>query len=166
MVPATVLAIPTVRRGVHPRTTDTTWAVILPSMLNPFAVYLMRVYTDDAIPDEVLDAARVDGAGEVSNLLHGRLPLMRPAIITVLLWAVVGTSNNYFLPLVMLSTPTCTDHGRAGALRAQSPTQHGGGHSLWNLIIAGALMSIIPLIIAFLTLQKYWQGGLSLGSVK
>jgi multiple sugar transport system permease protein len=166
MVPATVLAIPlfVMMSGVH--LTNTPWAVILPSMLNPFAVYLMKVYTDDAIPMEMIDAARMDGAGEVRIFAQVAVPLMRPAIITVLLLGIVGTWNNFFLPLVMFSNPNLYPITVGlGALQAQAQVNT-GGQSLWNLVITGALISIIPLIVSFLTLQKYWQGGLSLGSVK
>ncbi|QNE35240.1 carbohydrate ABC transporter permease [Leifsonia shinshuensis] len=166
MVPATVLVIPlfVLMSGAH--LTNTVWAMILPSMLNPFAVYLMKVYTDEAIPLEMVDAARVDGAGEIRIFSRVALPLMRPAVVTVLLLSVVGTWNNFFLPLVMFSNPQLFPVTVGlGALQSQAQVNT-GGQSLWNLVITGALISIIPLIVSFLTLQRYWQGGLSIGSVK
>lgn len=166
MVPATVLVIPlfVLMSGAH--LTNTIWAMILPSMLNPFAVYLMKVYTDEAIPLEMVDAARVDGAGEIRIFSRVALPLMRPAVVTVLLLSVVGTWNNFFLPLVMFSNPQLFPVTVGlGALQSQAQVNT-GGQSLWNLVITGALISIIPLIVSFLTLQRYWQGGLSIGSVK
>jgi multiple sugar transport system permease protein len=167
MVPATALVIPTFVLLSQLGLTDTIWAVILPSLLNPFGVYLIRVYAADAIPDELLDAARVDGAGEIRTFFQVVLPLMRPAVVTVLLLSIVGTWNNYFLPLAMLSNtnlfPTTVGIGLWEGLAASN---NAGGQSLWSLIIVGSLISIIPLIIAFLSLQKYWQGGLSLGSFK
>ncbi|HWU47015.1 MAG TPA: carbohydrate ABC transporter permease [Humibacter sp.] len=167
MVPLTALVIPTFVLLSNLHLTDTIWAIILPSLLSPFGVYLMRVYTADAVPDELLDAARVDGAGEYRTFFTVALPLMRPALITVLLLSVVGTWNNYFLPLAMLSTSKLYPITVGLGLWSQlASSNNGGGHSLWSLIIVGALVSIIPLIIAFLTLQKYWQGGLSLGSLK
>ena len=166
MVPATVLAIPLFVMMSSAHLTNTPWAVILPSMLNPFAVYLMKVYTDDAIPAEMIDAARMDGAGEIRIFAQVAVPLMRPAVITVLLLGIVGTWNNFFLPLVMFSNPNLYPITVGlGALQAQAQVNT-GGQSLWNLVITGALISIVPLIVSFLTLQKYWQGGLSLGSVK
>ena len=103
MVPLTALVIPTFILFSNLNLTDTVWAVILPSLLNPFGVYLMRVYTADAVPDELLDAARVDGAGEVKTFFGVALPLLRPAVVTVLLLSIVGTWNNFFLPLAMLA---------------------------------------------------------------
>jgi len=167
MVPLTALVIPTFVMMSNVGLTDTIWAVILPSLLSPFAVYLMRVYAAASVPDELLDAARIDGASELRTFLRVSLPLMRPGVVTVLLLSVVGTWNNYFLPLTMLSSSKLYPLTVGIGLWSQlASSNNGGGQSLWNLIIVGSLVSIIPLIIAFLTLQKYWQGGLAVGSLK
>jgi len=167
MVPLTALVIPTFVLFTQLNLTDTIWAVILPSLLNPFGVYLMQVYTADAVPDELLDAARVDGAGEFRTFLQVAFPLLRPAFITVLLLSIVGSWNNFFLPLAMLSnTNLFPITVGLGLWEGQASANNGGGHSLWGLIIIGSLISVIPLVIAFLSLQKYWQGGLSIGSLK
>ncbi|MEU4215210.1 carbohydrate ABC transporter permease [Actinoplanes sp. NPDC026623] len=167
MVPLTALVIPTFVLMSNAGLTDTIWAVILPSLLSPFAVYLMRVYAAASVPDELLDAARIDGAGEFRTFVRVALPLMRPGVVTVLLLSVVGTWNNYFLPLTMLSSSKLYPLTVGIGLWSQlASSNNGGGQSLWNLIIIGSLVSIIPLIIAFLTLQKYWQGGLAVGSLK
>jgi multiple sugar transport system permease protein len=170
MVPLTALVIPTFILMSYFGMTDTIWAVILPSLLSPFGVYLMRVYASAAVPDELLDAARVDGAGEFRTFFQVALPLMRPAVITVALLSIVGTWNNYFLPLAVLSSsklfPLPVGIGLWSALAASNNSGGAGGGSLWSLIIVGSLVSVVPLIIAFLSLQKYWQGGLSVGSLK
>jgi multiple sugar transport system permease protein len=167
MVPLTALVIPTFIMLSQLHLTNTPWAVILPSLLSPFGVYLMTVYIRDAVPDELLDAARVDGAGEIRTFVQVSLPLMRPAIVTVLLLSIVATWNNYFLPLAMLSDsklyPVTVG---IGLWQSLASANNGGGTSLWSLIIIGSLVSIIPLVIAFLSLQRYWQGGLSLGALK
>jgi multiple sugar transport system permease protein len=169
MVPLTALVIPTFVMLSNMRLTDTIWAVILPSLLSPFGVYLMRVYVASAVPDELLDAARIDGAGEFRVFMQVALPLLRPAVVTVLLLSIVATWNNYFLPLAMLSTssryPITVGIG-LWSQQASSNNPGVAGQSLWSLIMVGSLVSIIPLIIAFVSLQKYWQGGLSLGSLK
>ncbi|MEU1752775.1 carbohydrate ABC transporter permease [Micromonospora matsumotoense] len=167
MVPLTALVIPTFVMMSNVGLTDTIWAVILPSLLSPFAVYLIRVYAAVSVPDELLDAARIDGAGELRTFLRVSLPLMRPGVVTVLLLSVVGTWNNYFLPLTMLSSSKLYPLTVGIGLWSQlASSNNGGGQSLWNLIIVGSLVSIIPLVIAFLTLQRYWQGGLAVGSLK
>lgn len=167
MVPLTALVIPTFVLMSSFGLTNTIWAVILPSLLNPFGVYLMSVYATDAVPDEMLDAARVDGAGEFRTFFRVALPLMRPAFVTVLLLSIVSCWNNFFLPLAMLSSPRLFPITVGiGLWQGQASANNGGGESLWGLIIIGAFVSIIPLVIAFLSLQRYWQGGLSLGSIK
>lgn len=167
MVPLTALVIPTFVLMSSLQLTNTIWAVILPSLLNPFGVYLMAVYASGAVPDEMLDAARVDGAGEFATFARVALPLMRPAFITVLLLSVVSCWNNFFLPLAMLSSPRLFPITVGiGLWQGQASANNGGGESLWGLIIVGSLISIIPLVIAFLSLQRYWQGGLAMGSLK
>lgn len=168
MVPTTALVIPTFVLFAQAGWTNTIWAVILPSLLNPFGVYLMNVYARDSVPDELLDAARVDGAGELRTFLQVALPLLRPAIVTVLLLSTVASWNNYFLPLVMLSDNRLFPVTVGIGLWQSTASTYGaaGGQSLWSIIILGSLVSVIPLIIAFLALQKYWQGGLSIGSLK
>ncbi|GAB3241850.1 carbohydrate ABC transporter permease [Kineosporia babensis] len=167
MVPLTALVIPTFVMFSNAGLTDTIWAVILPSLLSPFAVYLMRVYAANSIPDELIDAARIDGAGELRIFWQVGFPLMRPGVITVLLLSVVSTWNNYFLPLIMLSSSKLYSLPVGIGLWSQLATaNNNSGQSLWTLIIVGSLVSVVPLVIAFLTLQRYWQGGLTMGSLK
>ncbi|MCE0534365.1 carbohydrate ABC transporter permease [Kineosporia rhizophila] len=167
MVPLTALVIPTFVMFSNAGLTDTIWAVILPSLLSPFAVYLMRVYAGGSIPTELIDAARIDGAGELRIFWQVALPLMRPGVITVLLLSVVSTWNNYFLPLIMLSSSKLYPLPVGIGLWSQLATSNNNsGQSLWTLVIVGSLVSVVPLVIAFLTLQRYWQGGLTVGSLK
>lgn len=166
MVPLTALVVPTFVLLSRVGLTNTIWAVILPSLLSPLGVYLMRVYTQDAVPDEMLDAARVDGAGELRLFGQIALPLLRPALVTVLLLTVVAAWNNFFLPLAMLQDPQLLPV-TVGLNNWQALSNAGaGGEQVWNLVTTGAFVSIVPLIAAFLLLQRYWQSGLSLGSIK
>ena len=165
MVPLTALVIPTFVLLSDMGLTNTIWAVILPSLLSPFGVYLMRVYAQDAVPDELLDAARVDGAGDFKTFVSVALPLLRPAIVTVLLLSTVATWNNYFLPLIMLSEPTWYPL-TVGLNQWNQQASTVGGDVIYNLVITGALLTIVPIVLAFLFLQRYWQSGLTAGSVK
>jgi len=168
MVPTTALVIPTFMLFSQAGLTNTIWSVILPTLLNPFGVYLMAVYSRDSVPDELLDAARVDGAGEFRSFFQVALPLLRPAVVTVLLLSVVSSWNNYFLPLAMLSDNRLFPVTVGIGLWQSTASTYGaaGGQTLWNLIILGSLVSVIPLIVAFLCLQRYWRGGLAIGSLK
>ncbi|MWB99848.1 carbohydrate ABC transporter permease [Agromyces seonyuensis] len=166
MVPLTALVIPTFMLLSQYGLINTPWAVILPSLLSPFGVYLMRVYTQDAVPDEMLEAARIDGAGEFRTFFQVALPLLKPAIVTVLLLSVVGTWNNFFLPLAVLTDPNLLPV-TVGLNRWTALSNAGaGGEQVWNLITTGAFISVLPLILSFLFLQRYWQGGLTIGSIK
>jgi multiple sugar transport system permease protein len=166
MVPATALVLPTYLLMSEAGLTDTVWAVILPSLLNPFGVYLLRVYAHDSVPDEMLEAARIDGAGELRVFRSVALPAMRPALVTVLLFTMVATWNNFFLPLVMLSDNDLFPLTVGLRTWYQSATLGNAGPALFNVIVVGALVAIVPLIIAFLLLQRYWRGGLTIGALK
>jgi multiple sugar transport system permease protein len=166
MVPFTVLAIPTYLLMSKVGLVNTRWAIILPSMLSPFGLYLMRVYIEGAVPDSLLESARVDGAGEFRIFATIAVRLAAPGFVTVLLLNLVATWNNYFLPLVMLNNPRLFPITVGLAQWNAQATAGAGSQALFNLVITGSLISIIPLIAAFLFLQRYWQSGLTLGSVK
>jgi multiple sugar transport system permease protein len=166
MVPATTLAVPTYLLLSKVGLINTPLAVILPSLVSPFGVYLMRVYTAQSIPNELLDAARIDGAGEFRIFWSVVLRILAPGFITVLLFTFVGTWNNYFLPLLVLSDPNLYPLTLGLASWNAQAAANGGAQVLYSLVVTGALVSILPLIIGFLFLQHYWQGGLTIGSVK
>jgi multiple sugar transport system permease protein len=166
MIPLTALAIPTYLLFSSAGLTNTPWAVILPSLVSPFSVFLMRVYAADAIPDELIEAARMDGAGEIRIFWQVAIRLLGPGIVTVLLFTLVATWNNYFLPLIMLNSGQLLPL-TVGLAQQQSTSAAGGGaQALFSTVITGAFVSIIPLVIAFLYLQRYWQTGLATGGVK
>ena len=164
-VPTTALAVPTFLMFSKLQLTDTPWAVIIPSLVNPFGLYLMWIYARDAIPSELLEAARVDGAREWRVFFSISLRLLRPGMVTVLLFAVVATWNNYFLPLIMLSQSTWYPL-TVGLNQWNAQSQTAGGQPVYNLVITGSLLTILPIMIAFLFMQRYWQSGLTAGSVK
>ncbi|HET7638052.1 MAG TPA: carbohydrate ABC transporter permease, partial [Ktedonobacteraceae bacterium] len=166
MVPATALAIPTYLLLSKVGLINTPLAVILPSLTSPFGVYLMRIYAEQAVPDELLDAARVDGAGEIRIFWSVALRILVPGFITVLLFSFVATWNNYFLPLLVLSDPNYYPLTLGLASWNAQASANGGAQLLYTLVLTGSLVSILPLIVAFLFLQRYWQGGLTFGSVR
>ena len=168
MVPATALAIPTYLLFSKVGLVNTPWAVILPSLVNPFGLYLMRIYAEDAVPDSLLEAARIDGAGELRIFFRIALRLLGPGLVTVLLFTLVATWNNYFLPLIMLNDPKLYPV-TVGLSSWAAQAQNGGAGAssdLLALVVTGSLLSIVPLVAAFLLLQRYWQSGLATGSVK
>ncbi|MEU9917885.1 carbohydrate ABC transporter permease [Streptomyces sp. NPDC051001] len=168
MVPTTALAIPTYLLFAEAGLVNTPWAIILPSLVNPFGLYLMRVYAQDAVPDSILEAARIDGAGEARIFFTIALRLLAPGLVTVLLFTLVATWNNYFLPLIMLNDPDLYPI-TVGLSSWAAQAQNGGAGSssdMLALVVTGSLISILPLVVAFLLLQRYWQSGLAAGGVK
>jgi multiple sugar transport system permease protein len=147
-------------------TTNSPWAIIVPSLVSPFGVFLMRIYAADAIPDSLIEAARIDGAGEFRILWQVGLRLLSPGIVTVFLFSLVATWNNYFLPLIMLNTSDLYPL-TVGLAQLQAASAAGGGaQALFSTVITGSLVSVIPLMLSFLYLQRYWQTGLATGGVK
>jgi multiple sugar transport system permease protein len=164
-VPGTALAVPTFLMFSNMGLTNTPWAVVIPSLISPFGLYLMWVFASEAIPTELMEAARIDGAGEMRTFFTVALPLLAPGIVTVSLFTMVATWNNYFLPLVMLKDPDWYPLTLGlNSWNAQAETA--GGQPVFHLVVTGSLLTIVPLIAAFLLLQKYWQSGLAAGSVK
>ena len=164
-VPPTALAVPTFLMFSKMGLTNTPWAVIIPSLISPFGLYLMWTFAAQAVPTEMLEAARVDGAGEFRTLFRLSVPLLMPGIITTLLFTMVATMNNYFLPLIMLKNPDWYPLTVGlNSWNAQAATA--GGEAVFNLVITGSLITVVLLLAAFLSLQRYWQSGLAAGSVK
>jgi multiple sugar transport system permease protein len=168
MVPTTALAIPTYLLFAKVGLTNTPWAVILPSLVSPFGLYLMRIYAEDAVPDSLIEAARIDGAGEAQIFFRIAMRLLAPGLVTVVLFTLVATWNNYFLPLIMLNDPRLYPITVGLASWAAQAVGGGSGTNseMLALVVTGSLLSVLPLIAAFLLLQRYWQSGLTTGGVK
>jgi multiple sugar transport system permease protein len=160
LVPGTALALPLYLLLSKVSLTNTYWSVFLPS---PFGVYLARVYAAASIPDELIEAGRIDGAGEGKIFWTLALRIMSPALVTMFLFQFVAIWNNFFLPLVMLSN-TRLYPVTLGLYTWNN--QYGQAPQLVSYVIIGSLISVIPLVVAFLSLQRFWRSGLAAGSVK
>jgi multiple sugar transport system permease protein len=135
----------------------------VPTLVNPFGVYLARVFTAGYVPGEVLEAARVDGAGELRTFWSVGLRMVMPGFVTVFLFQFTAIWNNFFLPLVMLSNTKLFPVSLGlYAWNSQTRTEP----SYYPLVVTGAMLAILPLIIAFVVLQRFWKAGLTAGSVK
>ncbi len=164
-VPGAAVAVPTFLMFSKIGLTNTPWAVILPSLISPFGLYLVWTFATDAVPTEILEAARIDGAGEFRTFFTISLKLLGPGIVTVALFAIVATWNNYFLPLIMIHEPKWYPL-TVGLSQWTAQATGAAAQPIYNLVIAGALITILPIVVIFLLLQRYWQSGLSAGSVK
>ncbi|MGS2641898.1 ABC transporter permease subunit [Streptosporangium sp. LJ11] len=163
LVPAVVLAVPQYLLFSRIGLADTYWSVLLPQILHPYSIYLARVYATAAVPDALLEAGRIDGAGHWLLLRRVALPLMLPGMVTIFLFQFVAIWNNFLLPFIMLGDdqrfPLTVGLYTLLAAGANQP-------SLYNLILTGTLLSIVPLIALFLTMQRHWRTDLAGGAVK
>ena len=163
LVPATALALPLFLIFAAVGLTNTYWSVLLPSLVSPFGVYLSRIYASASVPDALIEAARLDGVGEFRIFLMMATALMKPALVTIFLFQFVVIWNNFFLPLIMLVDrklfPITLGLYSWNSQTQQDPT-------LATAVLTGALLSVVPIIAAFLMLQRYWRGGLGAGGVK
>lgn len=163
LVPGTATALPLFFLFSSIGITNTYWSVLIPCLASPFGLFLASIYTTAAIPDEVLEAGRIDGLGELAIFHRIALPQLVPAIITIVLFQFVGIWNNYFLPLVMLADESLypitlgLDNWRGQTDRLPE---------FYQLTVGGALLSVIPLAVLILVLQRFWRGGLTEGAVK
>ena len=165
MIPQTALVVPLFLMLSKMGLVNTPWAFILPSMVSPFGVFLMKSYIDDSVPSELIDAARVDGASEFRIFWSIAFRLMAPGFSTVVLLNFVWSWNNYFLPLVVLNSSTNMPV-TVGLAQWYKLGGGAGGAILYSIVLTGAVVSIVPVIILFLFMQRYWLGGLTTGSVK
>jgi multiple sugar transport system permease protein len=164
LVPITAITLPLYLSYAKVGLINSVWGMILPSMVSPVGVYLMKVFCDISVPRELIDAARLDGAGELKIFFRLALPLMLPGMMTVLLLNVVGVWNNYFLPLIIFSQNHLYPLTVGIGLWSQR-AQNSGNAELFPLVVIGGLVTIAPLIALFLLLQRYWRSGLLLGSI-
>ncbi|MGA5471384.1 carbohydrate ABC transporter permease [Streptomyces arboris] len=163
LLPSTALSLPLYLLAVETGTVNTYWAVLIPALVNPFGVYLSRIFSAGYIPDEVLEAARIDGAGELRTFWSVGLRMVMPGFVTVFLFQFTAIWNNFFLPLVMLSDKDLYPlslglynwHSNANA----DPT-------FYPMVVTGSLLAVTPLIVAFVVLQRHWKAGLTAGSLK
>ena len=166
MVPPAALVIPVFLFVKALGLINTYAGVIVPLLANPFGVYFMRTYMGGTVSDELLDAARVDGASEPLLFRVIVLRVVTPGLITLFLITFVGVWNNFFLPLVILSDDHLFPLTLGLAVWNSTATSAGTGQPLYPLVITGALFSIAPLIVLFLYLRRYIISGLMLGSLK
>ena len=159
MIPFFVRLIPLYLTMVRFGGADTFWGLILPNYISVFGIFFMRQYAV-TIPDELLQAARIDGASEFQILLRMIFPLMKSAIVTLLAIKFLWTWNDFLWPLVMLSSPTnLTLPVALAAFKGHLITRYGP-------LMAGAVVLLLPVLILFLFLQRQIVQGIALSGMK
>ena len=158
-LPKQVIVIPLAQEMKLLHMSDTLWAVILPTVGWPFGVFLMKQFSE-TIPNEILEAARVDGAGELKTFFSVVFPMIKPGIGALAIFTFVNTWNDYFLQLVMLTSE------EKWTLPLAIANMQGEMSSDFGLIMAGAALASIPIIVVFIAFQKYFTQGIAMGAVK
>jgi multiple sugar transport system permease protein len=163
LLPGITLAVPQYLLMSMLGVAGTYWSVLLPMMISPFGIYLARVFAVAAVPDETIEAARIDGAGEFRIFASIALPMLAPGMVTIFMLQFVGNWNNFLLPFIMLS-----DQSRYPlTVGLYTLLSKGSGEpALYSLAIVGAALSIIPLIALLLALQRFWRLDLISGGLK
>lgn len=163
LVPATVIALPLYFLLNTVGLTGSYWAVLLPSMVSPFGVYLARIHANSSVPDEVIEAARLDGAGDLRIFGTIATRMMMPALVTIFLFQFVTIWNNYLLPLVMLND-TRSFPVTLGLTLWNSQTQR--DPMFYQLVVTGSAVSAILLVALMVSLQRFWRADLTAGATK
>jgi multiple sugar transport system permease protein len=163
MLPQITVAIPQYFLVSAIGLANTQWAVLLPSIINPFGIYLACIYAQGAVPDETIEASRIDGAGEFRTFWSIAIPMMMPGLVTVFMLQFIGIWNNFLLPFLMLSDDSKFPLTTGLYLLLNRGT---GTPALYTLAITGALLAIIPIVLLMLVLQRYWRLDLISGSLK
>ncbi|WP_371582741.1 carbohydrate ABC transporter permease [Streptomyces sp. NBC_01314] len=163
LMPPVILAIPQYLLMAKADLADSYWSVLLPLILSPYGVYLSRIYAAAAVPSDVVEAGRMDGASEWRIFTRIALPMMVPGLVTVFLFQFVAVWNNFLLPYIMLSD----DEKFPITLGLFTLLEQGANTpALYTLVITGALLAVIPLIALFLVIQRFWSLDLLSGAVK
>ncbi|MFF7445377.1 MULTISPECIES: ABC transporter permease subunit [unclassified Streptomyces] len=163
LVPTTVIQLPMYLLATKAGVVNTYWALLLPALVNPFGVYLARVFSEGYVPNEVLEAARVDGAGELGMFARISLPMLAPGFMTIFLFSFTASWNNFFGALVMLNDDTLYPVNLGLFMWNSNTVQQ---PEFYSLVITGSLVAVVPLIVAFVCLQRFWRSGLTAGAVK
>jgi len=163
LMPPVILAVPQYLLLAQADLTDSYLSVLLPQILSPYGVYLARIYAQAAVPADVVEAGRMDGASEWRIFSRVALPMMVPGMVTVFLFQFVAIWNNFLLPYIMLSD----DEKFPITLGLYTLLEQGANApALYTLVITGAFLAVFPLIALFLVIQRFWSLDLLSGAVK
>ncbi|MFI9151580.1 carbohydrate ABC transporter permease [Streptomyces sp. NPDC053367] len=163
LMPPIILAVPQYLLMAEVDLTDSYLSVLLPQILSPYGVYLARIYAAAAVPGDVVEAGRMDGASEWRIFTRIALPMMIPGMVTVFLFQFVAIWNNFLLPYIMLSD----DEKFPITVGLHTLLEQGANTpALYTLVITGAFLAVFPLIALFLVVQRFWSLDLLSGAVK
>jgi multiple sugar transport system permease protein len=147
MIPTEMLVIPWYTMSVRLGWIDTYWGIMFPGLTSAFGVFLMRQFMT-GVPDELLDAARIDGLSEFGLFARIALPLVRPALAALCIFTFLGNWNAFIWPLIVIQTPAMRTLPVGIALFS------GEAGSAWHLIMAASSLAVLPVLAVFVILQR------------
>ena len=159
VIPGQVAMLPLFLLLKHMGLVNSYGGVIVPAMASIFGIFLVRQYAL-SIPDELLEAARIDGASEFRIFAHNRVPLLKPIIVTLAVFTLLATWNDFMWPLIVLTDKDLYTLPVALASLSREHVQDD------EMMMAGSVVTILPVLVVFLSLQRYYLQGLMAGSVK
>jgi len=159
VIPAQVAMMPLFLLLKQLHLVNTYAGAVVPGMAGVFGIFLVRQYAR-SLPDELLEAARIDGAGELRIFWQIVLPTLKPILVTLAIFSFLGAWNDFMWPLIVLSDEHL--HTLPVALASLS-RQHVQDN---ELMMAGSVVTVLPVLLLFLALQRYYLQGLMVGSVK
>ena len=160
IIPPTLLIAPGYQVLFRLGLLDTLWGLILPAVAPAFGVYLFRQAVMSSVPRELLEAARMDGCGDIRAFFRVVLPLVQPMVSAFLLISFLGMWNNFLSPQVVLQEPS------KFPLAVSIAQLKNVYYQDYGLLMAGTLFAILPVAVLFLVLQKDFVAGLTKGAVK
>jgi len=161
MVPQFVLIVPLYHMMNGMNLVNTFMGLILPNMANAFGIFLMKQFIE-GIPDDLIEAARLDGASEWKILWKVIVPLLKPAASALILFAFVFQWNNFLWPLTIVQTPEMN----TVVLALNSLRSYTTSVEYTNVVMAGAVIGILPSVFLFLWLQKFFIEGIAMTGIK
>lgn len=160
LIPGAVTLIPAFEVLIHLHMINTYWALILPGAAGAFGIFWLRQYFGANLPDDLISAARIDGASEFGIYWRIALPIARPALAALGIILLIGSWNNLMWAFIVLRTPDML------TLPVVIYLMQGEMRTPWGMLMAGGLVTVLPLVLAFLFFQKQFISGITSGAIK
>ena len=160
LIPGAVTLIPAFEVLIHLHLINTYWALIVPGAAGAFGIFWMRQYFSANLPDDLIYAARIDGCSEFGIYWRVALPVARPALAALGIIQLIGSWNNLMWAFIVLRTPDML------TLPVVIYLMQGEMRTPWGMLMAGGLLTVLPLVLAFLFFQKQFIAGITSGAIK
>ncbi|MDT0268693.1 carbohydrate ABC transporter permease [Streptomyces sp. DSM 44915] len=159
-IPFAVIVVPLFVFLARTGAADPWFALVVPWVAPAFGIFMMRQFVEQSVPDEILDAGRIDGVGEAGLFWRLVMPLLRPAIAALAVWSFLNSYNNFLWPLIVIGDPD------SYTLPLGLQAIFGAEGRQYDIVLAGSMLAAIPSVLVFVALRKQLIDGLSAGALK